>query len=196
MGAWGWWAWDAVLGAFGKGVGNHIGAGDPVASPGPGLPAPWGALFTLGLWPLSVRWTLGGGGRRARGLSPGPTPRPQQQIACFLLPQLGLGKLVDTCFRHWKMSLSLASAFFECILDPSAVLWGWRPSPSTSFGGLRWPLSPGSLFLCPVATPHLDSPNLSSAPASFPQGLLLCALIIPSFLSSLPTSPDFSESPF
>ena len=51
-----WWygAGDAVLGAFGKGVGNHIGAGDPVASPGPGLPAPWGALFTLGLWPLSL----------------------------------------------------------------------------------------------------------------------------------------------
>lgn len=47
MVAWGWWAWDAVLGAFGKGVGNHIGAGDPAASPGPGLPAPWGALFTL-----------------------------------------------------------------------------------------------------------------------------------------------------
>lgn len=24
-----WWAWDAVLGAFGKGVGDHIGAEIP-----------------------------------------------------------------------------------------------------------------------------------------------------------------------
>lgn len=69
---WGRWAWDAMLGAFGKGVSNHIGAGDPAASPGPGLLAPWGAPFTLGLWPLAVGLT--------------PAPRPQSPGACPLAP--------------------------------------------------------------------------------------------------------------
>lgn len=68
---WGRWAWDAMLGAFGKGVGNYIGAGDPSASPGPGLPVPWGAPFTLGLWPLAVGLTPLQGRR-----TPGPVPWP------------------------------------------------------------------------------------------------------------------------
>lgn len=151
--------------------GNWTGAGQPRGEPGR---PPGGAPHTVPLAQLLDGWpVLDWGPSLAASTTstwswpcapwvlalPAPSPQAWTTISWFLLLQLGLGKLVESCFRHWKMSLSYASALFQCFLDLLChTLGSSLPLPGWMFLACTGPFLRGPCPSLAHVLPALSSP--------------------------------------